>query len=115
MSFQWRIYHADLNPTTGSEQAGKRPVLVISAEPLNARYDVIMVAPITSRKEGRPARLGEVFLPNGTGGLPRESFVLCYQVRALYKSRLGRLYGEISDVQLQKQIRDMLADCFDID
>jgi mRNA interferase MazF len=115
MKYQWLIFQADLDPIIGREQAGERPVLVLSAEPLNEHYDVVMVAPITRRKEGRPARLGEVLLPAGTGGLPLESFALCYQVRALDKSRLGRLYGEVSDPGLQEQIQETLADCFDLD
>src|SRR5947208_3441396 len=82
------------------EAAGDRAVLVLSAEPLAERYDVVMVAPVTNRKRGRPARLGEVLLPAGTAGLAHDSFAICYQVRALDKSRLGRLYGEVSDPRL---------------
>jgi mRNA interferase MazF len=115
VSYQWGIYQANLDPTTGREQAGERPVLVVSAEPLNERYDVLMDAPITSRKSNRPARLGEVLLPVETGGLPQESFSLFYQVRSLDKSRLGRRYGEITDSALQEQIPRTIADCFDID
>ena len=115
MSYQWGIYQANLDPTTGREQAGERPVLVISAEPLNERYAVVMVAPITSRKSNRPARLGEVLLPVGTGGLPRESFALFYPVRSLDKSRLGRRYGEITDPTLQENMLRTIAGCFDID
>ena len=115
MSYQWGIYQANLDPTTGREQAGERPVLVISAEPLNERYAVVMVAPITSRKNNRQARLGEVLLPVGIGVLPRESFALLYQVRTLDKSRLGRRYGEITDTALQVLMLRTIADCFDID
>ena len=113
--FQWRVFHANLEPTTGREQAGQRPVLVLSAEPLAERYDVIMVAPITSRKGQRPARLGEVLLPAGTAGLPKDSFALCYQVRALDRTRLGRYYGEIVESDLQERVLATLADCFDIE
>ena len=115
IAYQWHVFHANLSPTTGHEQAGERPVLVLSSEPLAERYEVVMVAPVTSRKGGRPARLGEVLLPAGTAGLKQDSFALCYQVRALDKSRLGRVYGELADPRLQRQLRDALADCFDID
>ncbi len=50
---QWTIFHADLDPTVGREQAGEQPVLVVSAEAMNAVYDVVMVAPLTSRKNNR--------------------------------------------------------------
>jgi mRNA interferase MazF len=114
LSFQWHVFRASLDPVVGREQAGERPVLVVSAEPLNERYDVVMVAPLTSRKRERPARLGEVLLPAGTAGLPMDSFVLCYQVRTLDKSRLGSEYGELTDSALQDQVSFMLVDCFDL-
>lgn len=114
MNYQWRVFQANLDPITGREQAGVRPVLVISAEPLNDHYRVVTVIPITSRKDARPERLGEVLLSAGEGGLPQESFALCYQVRALDKSRLGRLYGEVTDWALRRRLLDILATCFDI-
>ena len=113
-SYRWTIFHADLDPAVGREQAGERPVLVVSAEALNAAYDVVMVAPITSRKNNRPARLGEVLIPAGEGGLRVDSFALCHQVRALDKRRLARRYGQVTDVALQEQILDRIALCFDL-
>ena len=83
MDYQWLVFQADLDPVAGHEQAGRRPVLVVSAEPLNDVYGVISVIPITSRKNNRLPRLGEVLLPAGTAGLWSDSFALCYQVRAL--------------------------------
>ena len=103
MTYQWMVFQADLDPITGHEQAGVRPVLVVSAEPINQHYGVVSVVPITTRKANRPARLGEVLLPIGSGGLMRESFALCYQVRTLDKSRLLRIYGEMSDPVLQQR------------
>lgn len=115
MIYQWSIFQANLDPIVGYEQAGTRLVLVVSAEPLNNHYEVVTVVAITSRKNNRPLRLGEVLLPTGTAGLPRDSFALCYQVRTLDKSRLGRSYGEIVDPALQQQVLEMLAYCFDLD
>lgn len=114
MAYQWTIYQADLDPAIGREQAGERPVLVISAEPINEIYDVVMVIPITIRKNNRQARLGEVLLPAGVAGLHRESFALCYQVRTLDKSRLTNIYGELRDISIQEQIHEMIAFCLDI-
>ena len=85
--YQWSVFVADLEPVIGREQGSRRPVLVVSAEPLNKFYEVVTVVPITSRKNSRAARPGEVLLAPGTGGLRQESFALCYQARALDKSR----------------------------
>jgi mRNA interferase MazF len=115
MDYQWTVFHADLDPTIGREQAGERPVLVISAEPLNQAYEVVMVVPITSRKNNRPARLGEVLLPLAAAGLRAESFALCYQVRTLDKRRLTRAYGTLDDSSLRSQIQETLLMCFDFD
>lgn len=84
-AYQWTVFHADLDPALGREQAGERPVLVVSAEPLNLFYDVVTVVPITSRKNQRPARLGEVLLPAGAGGLRVDLFALCYQAALLHE------------------------------
>jgi mRNA interferase MazF len=50
MSLQWTIFIASLDPITGSEQAGRRPVIVISRERLNQVLPVVNVLPLTSRK-----------------------------------------------------------------
>lgn len=89
-------------------------MLVVSAEPINDAYGVVSVLSITSRRNNRPGRLAEVLLSAGTAGLPNESFVLCYQVRALDKTRLGRVYGELTDLALRRQILRTLVDCFDM-
>jgi mRNA interferase MazF len=46
------IYWADLNPTIGREQAGHRPVLVISND-IENQMDIVTIIPLTTRKSGR--------------------------------------------------------------
>ena len=61
MNYQWHVFLASLDPTQGSEQAGRRPVLVISREEINQLLPVINVIPLTSRKSAgrsRSARTG---------------------------------------------------------
>jgi mRNA interferase MazF len=111
---QWRVVRAALDPVFGREQAGERPVLIVSAQPLNEAYEVVLVVPITSRKNDRPARLGEVLLRSGTAGLQKDSFALCYQVRAIDKRRLMTSYGEIPEGTVRQEIVATLAQCFDI-
>jgi mRNA interferase MazF len=47
----------DLNPTRGSEQAGYRPVLVVSPDEMNANLNTVIVAPLNTRLRGWPTRV----------------------------------------------------------
>jgi mRNA interferase MazF len=109
MTYQWHIFLASLDPAKGSEQAGKRPILVISRERLNQVLPVVNVIPLTSRKSvERLIYPNEVLLPAGMAGLDVDSIALCYQIRTLDKSRLGRNFGEISDGSLRQEIINAL-------
>ena len=46
--FQWQVFRANLNPVIGSEQAGHRPVLVVSNEIMNEVLPILTVLPLTS-------------------------------------------------------------------
>jgi len=62
------IFLADLNPVVGSEQKGKRPVLVVSDEDFNQVMPVVTILPITSLKKGRRVYPNEVLISKGIGG-----------------------------------------------
>ncbi len=104
MSKRWEIYFAFLDPVIGTEQAGNRPVLIMSTDEFNELMDRLTVVPITSRKEGRTIYANEALLPAGTAGLERESIVMAHQIRTLSKHRLKRRIGVLSDSDLQKAI-----------
>jgi len=105
MEYQWHIFIASLDPTKGSEQAGSRPVLVISREKINQLLPVVNVIPLTSRKSAeRVIYPNEVLLPTGAAGLRVDSIALCYQIRTLDKSCLERDWGELDDVSLRREI-----------
>jgi mRNA interferase MazF len=102
VSYQWHIFLARLDPIEGSEQAGTRPVLVVSREAMNRALPAVNVVPLTSRKSTTDEIYpNEVLLPQGTAGLAVDSIALTYQVRTLDKRRLSRDLGEVSDVTLQ--------------
>lgn len=101
---RWEIYRAVLDPVVGSEQGKMRPVLVVSDDRLNDLLRVVNVLPLTSRKPGRRVYPNEALLPVGVGGLPAESVVLAYQIRALDKQRLTTCYGEVRDTIIQEEI-----------
>jgi len=109
MTYQWHVFLASLDPTQGSEQAGRRPVLVVSREEINQLLPVVNVIPLTSRKSAaRTIYPNEVLLPAGSAGLSVDSIALCYQIRTLDKSRLERDWGVLTDVALRQQILDAL-------
>jgi len=109
MMYQWNLFSASLDPVRGSEQAGKRPVLVVSRERINQILPIVNVIPITSVKS--PSRIiypNEVLLPSGANGLSVDSIALCYQVRTLDKTRLEKHLGELTDAGLRMQIQNAL-------
>lgn len=109
MTYQWNVFLASLDPVVGSEQAGKRPVLVVSRERNNQVLEVVNIIPLTSVKSpNRFVYPNEVLLPAGMGGLAVDSIALCYQVRTLDKARLDRRMGEISDAILKQRIQSAL-------
>jgi len=109
MKYQWHIFLATLDPTKGAEQAGRRPVLVISRERINQLLPVVNVIPSTSLKSAaRTVYPNEVLLPAGIAGLRVDSIALCYQIRTLDKSRLERDWGKLENVTLQRNILDAI-------
>ena len=97
---QFEIYLADLNPTIGREQFGKRPVLVISNNYENM-LDVVTIIPITSRKNGRKIYPNELFLETE---LEKPSILLCQQIRTISKERLIKKLTKIDDEETQNRI-----------
>jgi mRNA interferase MazF len=91
------IFWVDLNPVIGSEQANRRPCLVISPNALNriGGNRTVMVLPITSKgqedKLRMPLRAGDV-----------EGFALIQQQRVLDKSRLQRSAGHIEPFRMHE-------------
>ena len=87
------IRWADLRPTRGREQAGKRPVLVISHDVFNERSGTVIALAITSR----PQRAGfPLTLEVPREGLPKPSWVKIGQIRTLPTSRVGRRLARAS-------------------
>ncbi len=103
---QYDIYLADLNPTVGREQFGKRPVLIISNNYENL-LDIVTIIPITSLKKGRKIYPNELLLQNE---LEKPSILLCQQIRTISKKRLMKKLTSIDNFITRKKIVDVL--CF---
>jgi mRNA interferase MazF len=109
VTYQWHIFTASLNPTKGSEQAGRRPVLVVSRERINQLLPVVNIVPLTSRKStSRTIYPNEVLLSAGVAGLKVDSIALCYQIRTLDKSRLEQDLGQLTDLDLRQEILEAI-------
>lgn len=89
------IYFADLDPVIGSEQGGKRPVLIIQNDLGNRFSPTVIILPLTSKTGKAPLRTHVPLLPP-QGGVRRPSVILCEQVRTLEKSRLMGRLGAVS-------------------
>jgi mRNA interferase MazF len=99
------IYWADLNPVRGREQAGPRPVLVLSQDIFNRRSDTVIAMAITSQPQR--ARFPLTFdLPDGT--LPKPSWVKISQVRTISVERLGKRIGSVSPEGLNQIIDGLI-------
>ncbi len=98
------VYWADLNPVRGREQAGKRPVLVISHDVFNEHGTVIALA-LTSQPQRVQLPLA---LQVQSIDLPRPSWVKISQVRTLSTERLGSCLGRISAAELQDVIEGLI-------
>ena len=87
------IYYADLDPVTGSEQGGVRPVIIVQNNLGNAHSPTVVVVPITSQME--KYRLPtHVFIPKSCG-LAKKSFAMVEQIRTIDRSRLSNYVGHI--------------------
>ena len=87
------IRWADLSPTRGREQAGRRPVLILSHDVFNERSGTVIAVAITSQ----PQRAGFPLTLELTGeGLPKRSWVKIGQIRTLPLERTGRKLGRAS-------------------
>ena len=102
---QYDVYLADLNPTVGREQFGKRPVLIISNDYENL-LDIVTIIPITSLKDGRKIYPNELLLQDE---LEKPSILLCQQIRTISKNRLIKKLTSIDNYITRKKIVDILC------
>jgi mRNA interferase MazF len=95
------VIWADLDPVKGSEQGGRRPVVVVSEDVFNARSGTAIVMAITSQpqKAGYPLVSGLSSVK-----LPKPSWVKISQIRTVIVQRLGRKIGQASPEEVDQFI-----------
>ncbi|MCL4490414.1 MAG: type II toxin-antitoxin system PemK/MazF family toxin [Nitrospirae bacterium] len=95
------IRWADLNPARGREQAGLRPVLVISQDVFNERSGTVIAVALSSQ----PQRAGfPLTLELKISELPKRSWVKMSQIRTLSVERIGKLIGKASPEEIEAVI-----------
>lgn len=105
------IYFVDLNPVKGREQAGRRPVLVLSIDDINNLPLVVTVVVGTKGENISRDYPTNVRVSAEESGLPLETIFLCFQVRSLDPKRFSQeSAGRISDRTLQK-VEDSVRYC----
>lgn len=93
------IRWADLNPARGQEQAGMRPVLILSQDVFNERSGTVIAVAITSQPQRAQFPLT---LELTSAKLPKQAWVKISQMRVLATERIGRRLGKISPEELAK-------------
>src|SRR5437588_12377924 len=105
------IYWADLVSRSGSEQTGRRPVLLISHDAFNQipAWRSTTVVPITTSASQGKRGPTVVELPGGAAGLSKTSFALCHQVTAVDRAKLTRKLGTLSSDVLREVAEGLKA------
>lgn len=102
---QGEIWMSDLNPIIGSEQAGRRPVVILSGNLMNRFLQVVITAPLTSKiknYQGNP-----ILQPTQINGLKIQSEILVFHIRSISKDRLLEKIGEIQKSELNQALETL--------
>lgn len=96
------IFIADLGKAKGSEQFGKRPVVVIQNDTGNTYSPTLIIAPITSRVDLKAKLPTHVFIPKYKNILEQDSLILAEQITTIDKERILEYVGSLDeDLQLK--------------
>ena len=98
------VYWVDLEPTKGREQAGRRPVLVLSHEVFNSHSGTVIALAITSQPQRAGFPLTYV-LPEKL--LPKPSWVKISQIRTLSTERLSHRVAHLDEVEVNRIIEGL--------
>lgn len=102
---------AELVPRSGSEQQGRRPVVVVSHDGFNLTptWRSLIVVPLS--RSSRQKRRGPtaILLRAGSAGLAEESVALCHQVTTLDRAKVGEVIGLLQPQEMRAVERGLLA------
>lgn len=96
------IYWVDWSPGRSSEQAGRRPALVIQENPASANpnYPLTIIAAVSTKGRAIPSHVE--IQPSQRNGLSAISYVKCEQVQTISKSRILHRVGELATDDIER-------------
>ena len=98
------IRWADLNPVRGREQAGQRPVLILSHDVFNERSGTVISVAMTSQE---PRAGFPLTLESKATGLTKQSWVKISQIRTLSVNRIGRRIAHATEEELARVLQGL--------
>jgi mRNA interferase MazF len=108
------IYFVNLNPVRGREQAGTRPVLVVSADRIN-RLPLVVTVVVGTHGANVPRDYPtNVRVSPDRSGLPHETVFLCFQLRSLDPARFPAAPAGRLDDQLMLHVGNAMRRCLDL-
>jgi mRNA interferase MazF len=106
------VFWFEPDPVLGSEQAGRRPAIVLTRDAVNSTSPVIIVVPMTTYR-GQNLYPSDVLIQAPEGGLTQDSVALGLQLRAIDRRRLGQRLGRVRGATLH-QIEQAILQVLDI-
>lgn len=100
------IYWVDFGTPRGSEQAGKRPALVIQNDIGNETSPTTIVAGITSQK--KPPYPFHIAITATESGLPKYSTILLEQLLTIAQDKLLQRCGQLSPDKMKEVDRALM-------
>jgi mRNA interferase MazF len=98
------VWEAHLRPRSGSEQSGRRPVIVLSNDGFNAieAWRSVIVVPCSTSDNQRARGPTAVALRKGAGGLRKGSVALCHQITTIDRAKLVVRWGALGAEHLRE-------------
>ena len=98
------IRWTELDPTRGHEQAGRRPVLILSHDVFNTRSGTVIAVALTSQE---PSAGFPLTLESRASGLPKKSWIKISQIRTLATERIGKRIARALDEELSHVVEGL--------
>lgn len=105
------MWWADVAPRSGSEQGGRRPVVVVSSDALNAvsSWRSLVIVPLTTSDQQRRLGPSAIAVPARAAHLPSASVAVCHQITTLDRAKFVEVVGLLLANVLREIERGIMA------